>query len=188
MIKKIEHIFFKTTTKNSDVYYPNTNIYKLNELERAYYNLGLICFYFRQYNYASDNFKSYLKLIKDKSAEHRNRVYELLMIIKFLLIYNTKKEFDIGVEIKKLPKYNIEQEIKLEFLIIKMYENNFEDTSNKAFLNPLKINIYNFVNAYKNQNPSHVNLLSCFDYSIPIFYELFILLILVITITFYIKK
>ena len=163
--------FFKTTTKNSDVYYPRTNIYKLNELERAHYNLGLICFYFRQYNYASDNFKSYLKLIKDKSAEHRNRVYELLMIIKFLLIYNTKKEFDIGVEIKKLPKYNIEQEIKLEFLIIKMYENNFEDTSNKAFLNPLKINIYNFVNAYKNQNPSHVNLLSCFDYSIPIFYE-----------------
>ena len=163
--------FFKTTNKIVDVYYPGSNIYKLNEVERAHYNLGLIYFYFRQYNYASDNFKSYLKLIKDKSPEHRNRVSELLMIIKFLLIYNTKKDFDINAEIKKLAKSYIEQEIKLEFLIIKMFENNFEDTQNKSFLNPLKMNIYNFINTYREQNPSHVNLLSIFDYSIPIFYE-----------------
>ena len=63
--------FFKTSNKTLDTYYPITNIYKLNDIERAYYNLGLIYFYFRQYNYSTDNFKSYAKLVKDKSPEHR---------------------------------------------------------------------------------------------------------------------
>ena len=93
--KKSRFNFFQSNKKVLDEYYPGTNIYKLTDVERAYYNLGLIYFYFRHYNYSIDNFKSFIKLVKDKSPEHRNRLQELLMIMKFLLIYNTKKEFDI---------------------------------------------------------------------------------------------
>ena len=163
--------FFKTSSKTLDTYYPITNIYKLNDVERAYYNLGLIYFYFRQYNYSTDNFKSYAKLVKDKSPEHRNRIQELLMIIKFLLIYNTKKDFDINNEIKKLPNYSIEQKIKIQFIIIKMFENNPEDTQAKPFLNPVKLNIYNFVNDNKPISYDSTKAPTCLDYSIPIFYE-----------------
>ena len=162
--------FFKASNKALDRYYPVTNIYMLNEVERSYYNLGLIYFYFRQYNYATDNFKSYMKSIKDKSPEHRNRLQELLMIIRFLLIYNTKKDFDIFGEAKKLPKYFLEQEIKMQFLIIKMLENNFQETQIKPFINSLIFNIENFVKLNK-PSPSHINILTCFDYSIPLFYE-----------------
>ena len=163
--------FFKTSSKTLDTYYPITNIYKLNDVERAYYNLGLVYFYFRQYNYSTDNFKSYAKLVKDKSPEHRNRIQELLMIIKFLLIYNTKKDFDINNEIKKLPNYSIEQKIKIQFIIIKMFENNPEDTQAKPFLNPVKLNIYNFVNDNKPISYDSTKAPTCLDYSIPIFYE-----------------
>ena len=168
--KKSRFNFFQTNKKVLDEFYPGTNIYKLNDVERAYYNLGLIYFYFRQYNYSVDNFKSFIKLVKEKSPEHRNRLQELLMIIKFLLIYNTKKEFDINSEIKKLPDYSLEQEIKLEFLIIKMFENNSEDYNSKDFLNSLKINIYNFVNKNRPNNYSS-KALTCLDYAIPVYYE-----------------
>ena len=168
--KKSRFNFFQSNKKISDEFYPITNIYKLNEIERAHYNLGLIYFYFRQYNYSLDNFKSYSKLIKEKSIEHRNRLQELLLIIKFLLIYNTKKDFDINNEIKKLPTYLLEQEVKLEFLIIKMFENNADDIPSKQFLNPLKINIYNFVNRNR-PNSLNNKALTCLDYVIPIFYE-----------------
>ena len=83
--------FFKSSNKNLDTFYSNTNIYKFNEVERCHYNLGLIFFHLRLYNYALENFKSFSKLIKEKSENHRNRVAELLMIIKFLLTLNTKK-------------------------------------------------------------------------------------------------
>ena len=168
--KRSRFTFFQSNKKVLDGFYPGTNIYKLNEVERAHYNLGLIYFYLRLYNYSVDNFKSFIKLVKDKSPEHRNRLQELLMIIKFLLIYNTKKEFDINNEFKKLPNYTLDQETRLEFLIIKMFENNSEDYKSKAFLNPLLINIYTFID----QNRSKIfssKALTCLDYAIPIFYE-----------------
>ena len=171
--KKSIFSFFQPNKKVLDEYYEGTSIYKLNDVERAYYNLGLIYFYFRQYNYSNDNFKSFIKLIKEKSPEHRNRLQELLMIIKFLLIYNTKKEFDINNEVNKLPSYLLEHEIRLEFLTIKMFENNLtSDYNAKTFLNPLKINIKNFFNR---NNPSTSTIkstsLTCFEYVVPLFYE-----------------
>ena len=75
-----------------------------------------------QYNYSTDNFKSYAKLVKDKSPEHRNRIQELLMIIKFLLIYNTKKDFDINNEIKKLPNFSV---IILNFSLLSVSNTGF---------------------------------------------------------------
>ena len=168
--KKSIFNFFQSNKKVSDEFYPGTNIYKLNEVERAHYNLGLIFFYFRQYNYSVDNFKAFNKLVKEKSPEHRNRNKELLMILKFLLIYNTKKEFDINNEVKKLPDYSLEQKVKLEFLIIKMFENNSDDYKSKAFLNPLIKNINTFVEQCKS-NAYSSKALTCFDYAIPIFNE-----------------
>ena len=171
--KKKGFNFFQSNKKVLDEYYKGTNIYKLNDVERAYYNLGLIYFYLRQYNYSTDNFKSFMKLIKEKSTEHRNRLQELLMIIKFLLIYNTRKEFDIISEIKKLPTYFLEQEVRLEFLAIKMFENNLEDNFDlKTFLNPIKANIQNFIDR-NSLSSSSINSkpLTCFEYALPLFYE-----------------
>ena len=159
---------FKSTNKNLDVCYNNTNIYKFNDVERSYYNLGLIHFYLRLYNYALDNFKSYSKLMKEKSQNHRNMVQQLILIIKFLLTF--KKEFEISNEFKKLPDYTLEQEIKLEFLAIKMFENNIGSNITSSFLNPIKNNIYSFVNKNR-QKYSNNNSLTILDYVIPILYE-----------------
>ena len=162
--------FFRISTKNVDSYYSNTTIYKFTEVERCYYNLGLIHFYLRQFSYAIDNFKSFGKAMKEKSINHKSRVSELIMIIKFLAIFNTKKEFDIAGEIKKLPEYDLEQEIKKELLAIKMYENNMGDTITRTFLNPLKNNIFNFVDK-KFEKSEKKGSLSCLDYLYPILYE-----------------
>ena len=170
-IKQIKGGFrniFRSSNKKLDSFYKNTNIYKFSELERCYYNLGLIHFYLRQYSYAINNFKSFNKAVKEKSPNHRNRNLELLTIIKFLS--NTKKEYDINEQIKKLPKYNLEQEIKIELLVIKMYENNKGQQITNAFLNPLKNSIYNFINKNKQDHEGKSNL-TCLDYVMPLLYE-----------------
>ena len=51
-----------------------------------------------------------------------------------------------------------------------MFENNPEDTPSKPFLNPIKINIYNFVNNNKPFSQKSKTL-NCLEYSVPIFYE-----------------
>ena len=162
--------FFKSSNKNLDTYYPNTKIYKFNEIERCNYNLGLIHFFLRQYNYSIDYFKTFGKAMKEKSPNHRNLILELIMIIRFLSIYGTKKEFDISGEIKKLPNYSLEQGIKLEFLSIKMLENNLGQNINNIFLNPLKNSIYNFLNRHSEKNTNKSSL-TCLDYVYPILYE-----------------
>ena len=162
--------FFRASNKNLDSFYSNTNIYRLNELERTYYNLGVIHFYLRQYNYAIEHFKSFCKAVKEKSPNHRNRNLELLTIIKFLSVCNTKKDFDIYEQIKKLPEYNLEQEIKILFLTIKMYENNIGPKITNSVLNPIKNNIFYFINSKIKINKNK-NFLTCFDYLMPILYE-----------------
>ena len=158
--------FFKSSTKNLEIY-ANTNIYKFNEVERCYYNLGLIHLFLHQYNYALEYFKTFSKAMKEKSPNHRNRALELLMVIKFLSIYNTKKDFEISAELKKLPKYNLEQEIKLELLAIKMYENFLGQNFKLNSLNPLRNSIYYFID----KNLEKKATLTCLDYTFPILYE-----------------
>ena len=162
--------FFRSSNKNLDTFYPNTKIYKFNEIERCNYNLGLIHFFLRQYNYSIDYFKTFGKAMREKSPNHRNLVLQLILINKFLSIYGTKKEFDINGEFKKLPEYNLEQGIKLEFLSIKMMENNLGQNISNAFLNPLKTSIYNFINRYSEKNINRSSL-TCLDYINPILYE-----------------
>ena len=159
--------FFKSSNKNADSYYSNTNIYKFSEIERCYYNLGLIHFYLHQYNYSIDHFKSFGKAMKEKSIPHRNRILELLMIIKFLSIYNTKKDFDISGEIKKLPEYSLEQQIKLELLEIKMHENFIGNKLTLFSITPIRNTIHNFVGKNFVKKAS----LTCLDYVYPILYE-----------------
>jgi hypothetical protein len=92
------------------------------------------------------------------------------MIIKFLLTLNTKKEFEVSNEIKKLKDYTMEQDIKLEFLSIKMFENGLGDTITIHFLNSVKNSIFAFITKNK-QKYSNKNSLTCLDYVIPILYE-----------------
>ena len=159
--------FFKSSNKNLDTFYSNTNIYKFNDVERCYYNLGLIHFFLHQYNYSIDFFKSFSKAMKEKSPNHRNRVLELLLIIRFLSIYNTKKEFEISAETKKLPEYSLEQQIKLELLEIKMHENFIGNNLTKFSIHSIRNSIYNFINKNFEKKAS----LTCFDYVYPILYE-----------------
>ena len=168
--KKVGFKFFRSSNKNSDTYYSGTKIYKFTEVERSYYNLGLIHFYLRQYNYSLDNFKYFCKAIKDKSINHRNRNLELSAIIRFLAMCNTKKDYDVE-QIKKLPEYELEQEIKLEFLSIKMYENNCGQQITNSFLNLIKNSIYNFIKTQKEKRKKDNSTLTCLDYVTPIFYE-----------------
>ena len=162
--------FFRQSNKNLDSFYSGTKIYKFTEIERCYYNLGLIHFYLRQYNYSIDNFKNFCKAMKEKSINHRNRNLELLAIIRFLSIYNTKKDYDINEQIKKIPENNLEQEIKIQLLAIKMYENNIGPQITNSFLTPLMNHIHNFINRQRDKNQNKT-ILTCFDYAIPILYE-----------------
>ena len=109
--------FFKKNVKN---YYHYTNIYRFSELERAYYNLGIIYFYFHNYDLANDNLKLLRNALKDKSDQHKDRVKELKGICKFLQKKVAKKEFNYLEEIKLIG--NPHQLIRVELIIIKMLE------------------------------------------------------------------
>ena len=164
---------FSLLTKKEEIkYYSNTKIYKLTELERAYYNLGLINFYFHNYNNAFDYLKTLKNMINNKSTKFRERIKELLTICKYIIIYSTK-EFNFVDEM--IAEGSLEQIIRNELIIIKMYENN-ED------LNPMIENILNFIIATqqkfikvkekseeKEENKEDSSL--CFKYLYPLLFE-----------------
>ena len=100
--------------------YDHTNIYRFSELERTYYNLGLIYFYFHNYDSANENLKLVRNSLKDKSNKHKDRVKEIKGMCKFLQKKVTKKEFNYLEELKLGG--NPHQLIRLELIIIKMLE------------------------------------------------------------------
>ena len=131
---------FSLLTKKEEInFYPNTKIYKLTELERAYYNLGLINFYFHNYNKAFEYFKELKGMINNKSVKHRERIRELLTICKYISTY-ANNSFNFVDEM--LAEGTFEQLIRNQLIIIKMYENN-ED------LNQMIENILSFIYATK---------------------------------------
>ena len=62
---------FSLLSKREEIsFYLNTKIYKFKENEKAYYNLGLIYFYFHNYTKAFECFKTLKGLLKEKSTQN----------------------------------------------------------------------------------------------------------------------
>ena len=169
--------FSLLTRKEEITYYPNSKIYKLSELERANYNLGLINFYFRNYSNALEYFKVLKGMINNKSTKFKERIKELITMCKYITTY-VENEFNFVDEM--IAEGTFEQIIRNELIIIKMYENN-ED------LYPMIENILNFILATKDKfikedkdqkeienkkdENNKINNYSCFKYLYPLLYE-----------------
>jgi hypothetical protein len=169
--------FSLLTRKEEITYYPNSKIYKLSELERANYNLGLINFYFRNYSNALEYFKVLKGMINNKSTKFKERIKELITMCKYITTY-VENEFNFVDEM--IAEGTFEQIIRNELIIIKMYENN-ED------LYPMIENILNFILATKDKfikedkvqkevenkkdDNNKINNSSCFKYLYPLLYE-----------------
>ena len=102
-------------------YYNKTKIYKFTQLERAYYNLGLLYFFFHNYDMANDTFKLLRGSLKEKSEKHKERVKELKAMCKFLQKKESNKEFNILAEMN--VKGTNEQLLRTQLIAIKMFEN-----------------------------------------------------------------
>ena len=111
--------------KNAISYYRNTNIYRFTELERSYYNLGVLYFYFHNYDLSNENLKLLKNTLKEKSDKHKDRIKELKAMSKFLQKKIAKKEFNILEEVKL--NGNVFQTIRQELVILKMFENKLEE-------------------------------------------------------------
>ena len=120
IIKKntgLSRIFKKS---NEVSYYHKSKVYKFTELERAYYNLGLIYFFFHNYDMANESFKQLRNYLKEKSDKHKERIKEIKAMCKFLQKKEVKKEFNIMDEMN--VKGTNEQLMRTEIIIIKMME------------------------------------------------------------------
>ena len=153
--------FFNYITRKEEInYYPNSNIYKYTDLERAYYNLALINFFFHNYHTAYEYFKILSGCLKDKSPRHKEPLKELITICKYIISY-TKKQFNFVNEI--IIEGTYEQMIRNELIILKMFENN------ETFV-PMVENIILFIFATKKKFVDDQQLI-CFNYFYPLLYE-----------------
>ena len=113
--------FTKIFRKSNDItYYSKSKVYRFTEVERAYYNLGLLYFFFRNYDLANDSFKQLRNSLKDKSEKHKERVKEMKAMSKFLQKKESKKEYNILEEMN--VRGTNEQLMRTEIIIIKMME------------------------------------------------------------------
>ena len=158
---------FPFISKSEDIsFYPNTNIYRFTDKEKAYYNLGLIYFYFHDYANAFECFKALIGILKEKSVKHKERIKELCTICKFIISYNENK-FNFVDEM--IAEGSLEQIIRNELIIIKMFENN-------ESLYPMIENILHFIIATKQKfikeyKKENINKSLCFNYLYPLLYE-----------------
>ena len=113
--------FTKIFRKSNDItYYSKSKVYRFTEVERAYYNLGLLYFFFHNYDLANDSFKQLRNSLKDKSEKHKERVKEMKAMSKFLQKKESKKEYNILEEMN--VRGTNEQLMRTEIIIIKMME------------------------------------------------------------------
>ena len=106
--------FFKKNKNNSKVN-------RLSDLEKALYNLGMIYFFFHNYDLANDTFKQLRNCLKDKSEKYKERVKEIKAICKSLQKKESKKEFNILDEFSSISGTN-EQLIRILLIIIRLME------------------------------------------------------------------
>ena len=160
LIEKIIKPFYdiiksKTSIKNifkkdPISYYSCSTTYKFSQLERAYYNLGMIYFYFHNYDSANENLKLLRNSLKDKSDKHKERAKLLKGMCKFLQKKVTKKEFNYLEELKLNGDLNPHQLIRTELIIIKMLESKLETRGDMSDINKI-INYFIIFNSKKYQ-------------------------------------
>ena len=152
---------FKVGKKDEIIYHPNTLVYKLNVIERIYINLGLLYFYFHNYDAAHDIFRSLYSDIKQKSPQHKERLKNKLSVLKFISSIN-KKEYNVNDEVVFKSK-DIENLIEQEIFLIKMLEHNRKfsllNTKIKEFLSLTR------------KNFKQSKIVSTLDYFFPLLYE-----------------
>ena len=152
---------FKVGKKDEIVYYPDTLVYKFNALERLYINLGLLYFYFRNYDAAFEILRVLYTNIKTKSAQHKERLKIKLSVIKFLCNLN-KKEYNFNDEVVFKSK-NTDILIGQQLFLIKMLEHN-----RKFAL--LRTKIKDFM-VLTWSNFQKTKIVSVLDYLFPLSYE-----------------
>ena len=152
---------FKAVKKEEIVYLPNTYVYKLNDIERIYNKLGLLYFYFHNYDSAYEILGDLYTSIKKKSPQHKERLKIKLAVLKFICNLN-KKEYNINEEIV-LKSKNTDILIEQQIFLIKILEHNRK-------LSQLRLKIKEFVaKTFKYFKKSKT--LSTFDYYFPLLYE-----------------
>ena len=154
--------------KNNEVsYYSKTNMYKFTDLERLYYNLGLIYFYFHNYDAANDIFKSLRNTLKEKSKSHKERVKEIKAICKFLQKKDLKKEYNVLEEMNVLGRD--EQIIRTEIIVIKMMENKLKLNNKEANFKLLTDTINHFIKSASKRGKNSCD--SIFSFFSPLLHE-----------------
>ena len=157
---KIKTIF-KINKKEEIIYHPNTYVYKMNEIERATFNLGLLYFFFHNYDLAYETFKNVYALIKQKSPQHKEKLKILISTIKFISYIN-RKEYNFNEEMT-LKASSPELLIRKEIILIKMLEHN------RNF--PLLISkILEYISTTYSQFKK-TNSVTSLDYFFPLLYE-----------------
>lgn len=153
---------FKINKKEEIIYHPNTYVYKFNEIERKNFNLGLLYFFFHNYDLAYDTFKILYSTIKQKALQHKEKLKLLIAIVKFISYIN-RKEYNFNEEIVFKANNTPEFLIKKEIILIKMLEHN------RNF--PLLITkIQEFMTLMRPQF-KQTNNISVLDYFFPLLYE-----------------
>ena len=152
---------FKVGKKDEIIYHPNTLVYKLNDLERIYINLGLLFFYFHNYDSSFELLKLLYSEIKQKSPQHKERLKGKLSVIKFIC-NNNKKEYNFNEEII-FNSNDLENLIEQELFLIKMLEHDRKF----SLLNTKIKEFISLTRKYFKQT----NLVSTLDYFFPLLYE-----------------
>ena len=155
----------KATTKSKT--------YKLTDLEKAWYNLGMLHFFFHNYDVANENFKQLRNNLKEKSNQYKERVKEIRAICKCLLQKKeSKKEFNFTEEFNNISG-TIEQIMRVRLIIIKLMESKIKlnhrenNSANFKLLTDMVIQISKEVGKkiQKRNAPSFL------DYYYPLLYE-----------------
>ena len=152
---------FNLGKKDEIVYHPATLVYKFNELERIYMNLGILYFYFHNYDSAYEVLRVLYTNIKQKSPQHKERLKIKLSVIKFICNFN-KKDYNFNDEVV-LKSKDTQTLIEQEILLIKMLEHNRKFSA-------LIIKIKEFMSlTFKNFKQTKT--VSILDYFFPLLYE-----------------
>ena len=152
---------FKLGKKEEIIYHENTYVYKLNEDERAYFNLGILYFFFHNYDGAYETFKPLYELIKKKSPLHKEKLKILISTVRFISYIN-RKEYNINKEMSFKARVN-DILIMKTLILIKMLEHNRN-------FSLLISKIFEFMSLTQSQFKQSSNV-TTLDFLFPLLYE-----------------
>ena len=152
---------FKVGKKEEIIYHPNTYVYKFSEQERITFHLGILYFFFHNYDLAYDTLKIIYSVIKQKALQHKERLKTLISTVKFIS-YISRKEYNFNEDMV-LKATNQELLIRKMLILIKMLEHNRN-------FSLLVVKIKEFLNITRSQFKQSTNV-STLDYLFPLLYE-----------------